>query len=352
MTQIIEALGEFTGRNIFDAVGRRAIVHHLKLRQRARILFADVKLLFVWHGRRLLFAASGDPRPSLQGTEPNADVEALAQLFLRLAVAVFFDWLLEKLDELLLEGRQLDAILRALGPCDARAYLGQIKLKHTAVITLAAARNTEHALRFVVAAHGLDLLVGSSGRAQVLAGLFIRRKEAHRRAVLWRHVGDRRAIGGGKTRGPFAVKLHELSDDLRLAQQLRHAQDEISGRDALRQLAGHVHADHVRREEVDGLAQHARFGLDAAHAPGDDAEPVNHRRMRVRPDQRVRVIDAVLLPHAARQEFQIDLVNDAYVRRHDAEAVKRLHAPLQELIARVVALELHLHVLLESVRHA
>src|SRR5207253_10431041 len=36
--------------------------------------------------------------------------------------------------------------------------------------------------------------------------------------------------------------------------------------------------------------------------------------------------------------------------RYDAESVERLHAPLQELIARVVPLELDLHVELQRVR--
>ena len=53
--------------------------------------------------------------------------------------------------------------------------------------------------------------------------------------------------------------------------------------------------------------------------------------------------------HATRQVFQIDLVHDAKTRRYHAKGVKRLHAPLHELVALVVALKLQLHVQVKRV---
>ncbi len=50
------------------------------------------------------------------------------------------------------------------------------------------------------------------------------------------------------------------------------------------------------------------------------------------------------LVHAARQVLQVHLVDDAEARRHHAEGVEGLHAPLHELVALLVALELQLHV--------
>ena len=38
-----------------------------------------------------------------------------------------------------------------------------------------------------------------------------------------------------------------------------------------------LHADDVGGEEIHRLAEHRGFGLDAADAPGDDAEAVDHR---------------------------------------------------------------------------
>ena len=56
--------------------------------------------------------------------------------------------------------------------------------------------------------------------------------------------------------------------------------------------------------------------------------------------------------HALGQEFQVHLVDDADVRRHDAEVVERLLSPAQELVALAVALELELDVQLQRVGRA
>ena len=117
---------------------------------------------------------------------------------------------------------------------------------------------------------------------------------------------------------PFAEVLDELADHLRLAQHLGDRQHEIGRGDAFAQRAGEVHADDVRRQEVNRLAEHPRLGLDAADAPADDAEAVDHRRVRVGADERVGIPDAVLLQHAAREVLEIHLVHDADARRHDA----------------------------------
>ena len=116
------------------------------------------------------------------------------------------------------------------------------------------------------------------------------------------------------------------------------------------QLALEVHADHVRGQEVHRLAEHAGLGLDAADAPAHHADAVDHRGVAVGADQRVGVVHAVpRLVHAAREVLEVDLVHDADARRHDLERVERLHAPLHELVALLVALELQPHVEVERV---
>lgn len=75
--------------------------------------------------------------------------------------------------------------------------------------------------------------------------------------------------------------------------------------------------------------------------------------MAVGADERVGVVDGVavvlLLVDAAREVLEVHLVDDADAGRHDLERVERLHAPLHELVALVVALELQLHVQVERV---
>jgi hypothetical protein len=99
-----------------------------------------------------------------------------------------------------------------------------------------------------------------------------------------------------------------------------------------------LHADDVGRQEVDRLAEHAGFGLDAADAPADDPQAVDHRGVRIGADERVGIVDAVCSQHALREVLEVHLVHDADAGRHDLEGVERLHAPLEELVARAVAL--------------
>jgi hypothetical protein len=156
---------------------------------------------------------------------------------------------------------------------------------------------------------------------------------AHRGAV-----GDRERCGAG------AEVLDEFAHDLVLAQRLRHREHQVRRGNAFLQSSRQVDADHVGRQYVDRLSEHAGFRLDAAHAPADDADAVDHGEVRIRADQRVGVVHAVLLLHAARQILKIDLVHDADARRHDLHRVERLHAPFQEAVALGIARELDLHV--------
>src|SRR5690606_31532794 len=116
----------------------------------------------------------------------------------------------------------------------------------------------------------------------------------------------------------------KLADDFFFTQQFGDGQHQVGRGAAFAQLAGQIDADDVRGQEVDRLAEHACLGFDAAHAPADHADAVDHGGVRVGADQGVRVVDVALLHDAARQVFQVDLVDDAEARRHDAEGVECL----------------------------
>ena len=109
-------------------------------------------------------------------------------------------------------------------------------------------------------------------------------------------------------------------------------------------------------EHVDRLAEHDALGLDAADAPADDAEAVDHRRVAVGADERVGNATAPFAiladEDALGQVLEVDLVNDAGARRHNAEVVERLLAPAEELVALAVALELEFDVQVERRRPA
>ena len=138
--------------------------------------------------------------------------------------------------------------------------------------------------------------------------------------------------------------LDELPDDARLAQDLRDSQHEIRRGCALGQRAGEAEADDLRHEHGDRLAEHRRLGLDAADAPAEHAEPVDHRRVRVGADERVRERHAGALVHDAREELEVDLMDDPGARGDDLEVVEGPLAPAQERVALAVPLELELGV--------
>src|SRR5471032_871063 len=262
-----------------------------------------------------------------------------------LVETVFGRRLGEQFREVGLDVADFDTVLRAFRAGQRWGHRCQIQGYHAGVVDLAFFWHAEQVLRLEVAFECSDFSFAAAGALEVIDGRFVDWEEAHGCAVFRRHVGDGCAVGQGQGFSAFAEEFDELADDFFFAQQFGDGQYQVGCGAAFAQRAGQVHADHVRGQEVDWLAQHAGFRLDAAHAPADYADAVDHGGVRVGADQGVRVVDAVSgLVHAARQVFQVDLVDDAEARRHDAEGVEGLHAPFHELVALVVAREFQLHV--------
>ena len=108
-------------------------------------------------------------------------------------------------------------------------------------------------------------------------------------------------------------------------------------------------ADDFRDEEGDGLAEHAGFRFDAADAPADHAESIDHGGVGIRADEGVGVVDSVFFKHAFGKVFEIDLMDDADARGHDLEGIEGLFAPFEELVALAVAVEFEVEVAREGV---
>ena len=184
-------------------------------------------------------------------------------------------------------------------------------------------------------------------RREIVERHLVDREEAARRAVLGRHVPERRPVGERQRRDALAEVLDELPDDAGLAQDLGHGQHQVGRGRSLGQRAAEPEADDLRHEHRERLAEHRGLRLDSSGAPAEDAEPVDHRRVRVGPDERVGERDAVTVLDHAREVLEVDLVADARSGRNDLEAAQRLLAPAQEEVALVVALELELDVAAE-----
>ncbi len=167
-------------------------------------------------------------------------------------------------------------------------------------------------MRLEVGLERFDFLGCAAGALEVFDGGVVHREETHGGAVLGRHVGHRGAVRQRKIFHALAEKFDKLAHHLGPAQHFGDGQNQVGGGDASAQCALEIHADHVGREEIDRLAEHAGLGLDAADAPADHADTVDHGGVAVGPDQGVGVVDAVFRVHAACQVFEIHLVHDAH----------------------------------------
>ena len=193
-----------------------------------------------------------------------------------------------------------------------------------------------------------DLVIASASEAQIAQGEIVDREEAAGRAVLGRHVPDRRAVGERQSVEAVPEVLDELADDTCLPQDLGDGQDEVGRGRALGQVPGQLEADDLRDEHRERLPELGGLGLDPADAPAEHAQAVHHRRVRVGADERVGEGPAVPLLDHAGEEFEVHLVDDPGPRRHDLEVAEALLAPAQERVALAVALELELDVANES----
>ena len=260
----------------------------------------------------------------------------------------------EQAPEGVLGGGQRDPVLGALRPGDRRLHRGQVQLDRLAVVRLVG-RVVPQSLLLGVGLDEPDLPFGSAGQPQVGQRLGVDGKDRTGRAVFRAHVADGRAGGQRNVGHARAVEVDELADHPHPAQQLRHREDQIGRGAALPQVAGEPDADDLGDEHAHRLAEHGGFGLDAADAPAQHAQPVDHRGVRVGADQGVRIgtgrgaARAIGGEHDPGQVLEVHLVADAGVRRHDEEVVEGFLRPPQQLVTLLVAVELQVGVAPEGV---
>ncbi len=246
--------------------------------------------------------------------------------------------------------------MRAARSRQIRLDVREIEFEHVAKDRIRRTVRAEHPLRFRIGFDERDLLRAPPRELEIRERLLVDRKDRDRRPVFGRHVADRHPVAHAQARKAGAEKLDELADDAFLAQLLGNGQHQIGRGHAFAQASGDAKADHFGNQHRHRLTEHRRFGFDPTHAPGQDAEAVGHRRVRVRADDRVGIGDRVAVrgagraaraEHDAREIFDVDLMHDPGVGRHRAEVVERVLAPFEKGVALDVALELEPRVLFE-----
>ena len=165
----------------------------------------------------------------------------------------------------------------------------EVELERVGIRGLGRPGAVEHPLGLGVRLDQADRLGRPAGELEVPDRLGVDREQPAGRAVLGGHVGDRGPVGQRQARQAVAVVLDELADDALLPQHLGDGQHQVGGGRPFAEGAGELEADDLGDQHRDRLAQHGGLGLDAADAPAQHAQPVDHRRVRVGADQRVGI---------------------------------------------------------------
>ena len=163
-------------------------------------------------------------------------------------------------------------------------------------------RIAPHALRLGVGLDQVSTVSWATAEAQVVEGLVVDREEAASGAVLRRHVGDGGPVGQGQGSKPSPKNSTNLPTTPCSTQHLHHAQHEVGGGDAFRQAPVSLKPTTSGSEHGDRLAEHGGLRLDAAHAPAEHAEAVDHGGVAVGADQGVGVGQrAAVLGHGSKR---------------------------------------------------
>ena len=232
---------------------------------------------------------------------------------------------------------QRHLVVRAARPGQGRDDGAEVELDRVVEDRIELTLFAEQALSPGVGFDQRDALGRTTAEPQVFQGFVVDREDGAGRAELRAHVADRGAVGERQAVEAVAVELDEFRDHALVAQEARDREHEVGRRGAFGQAAVQANADHLGNQQIDGLAEHRGLGFDAADAPAEHAEAVDHRGVAVGADQRVRIGDAVFLEHDAREVLEVHLVNDAGRGRNDLVVVKGFLRPAEQRVALLVA---------------
>ena len=204
----------------------------------------------------------------------------------------------------------------------------------------------------------LDLLGRAAGEGQVAQRLVVDREDRAGRAVLGRHVADRRPVG---ERAGSPGPAPKNSTNLPTTPRLRSISVTVSTRSVA--VAPSGSSPSSWKPTTCGSSIEIGWPSIAASASMPPTpQPSTPRPLIIVvwesvPDQRVGVgaqaaVAISRLIDDLGEVLEVDLVADAGRRRHDAEVVEGLLAPAQERVALAVALELELGVDGEGARGA
>ena len=250
----------------------------------------------------------------------------------------------EAFDEMRFHLVEVNAVLGSLGSCKSGNHIVQIQFEHGRVGFLSRVLAVPESLSLGVGFDTRHCNLFSPRQAQVFQGALVDREETACCAVFGRHVGDGGTVRQREGFHAGSKELHEFANHAVFTQHLNDSQGHVRRRHSWLKIAREANTDHVGCEHVDGLAEHDRFGFNPADAPTEHTESVDHRRVRIRSDQRIGQPHAFFLASDACQKFEVDLMDNSTGRRHGLEIGQRLLPPLEEGVALHVAVVFNVEV--------
>ena len=109
-----------------------------------------------------------------------------------------------------------------------------------------------------------------------------------------------------------------------------------------------MHPNNLGCKEIYRLTKHPSLSLDTTDPPTHYTQTINHRRVRVGPDERIWEINTAAFQDTFRKILQINLMHDSNTRRNHSKRLESLLTPLQQLVTLAVAFELQIKVLRKS----
>ena len=110
-----------------------------------------------------------------------------------------------------------------------------------------------------------------------------------------------------------------------------------------------METNHLWEDHGDGLAEHHALSLNSSDSPSEDTETVNHGGVGIGSNHGVRVWSSSGAMHNRSQVLEVNLMHDSAAWRDNAEVVKSVLTPLQELESLSISVELEHLVLLSGI---
>ena len=192
--------------------------------------------------------------------------------------------------EHIVDVREHNLVLRALRPGKAGLHARHVEFKGRGEHRLDRRIDPE-TLFLGISLGQRDRLFAAAGKAHIIERLIVDAEKAAGCAIFGRHIGKRRAVGKCQRGKARAIIFDEAAHHAMRAQHLGRGQHKVGRGDAFGQRTGQFETDHFGDQHRYRLAQHRGLCLDAAHAPAQNAQAVDHRGVTVGADAGIGICD-------------------------------------------------------------